>query len=138
MMPEESCHAAPSACLSFSLSFLDFFLPESGSAEVAVLSPTIAHAAPPPAGVDTCGSIGAAAGSGLNVSAGWAAAGAHSSAGAGGGGGDAGSDGGGGVYAGGAGADRGGGGGAAGAVGPPPPPISPARGGAPTAGPPAG
>src|SRR5260370_29336177 len=104
MMPEESCHAAPSACLSFSLSFLDFFLPESGSAEVALLSPTIDHAAPPPAGVDTCGSIGAAAGPGLNVSAGWTAAGAHSSAGAGGGGGDAASDGGGGAYSGGGGA----------------------------------
>src|SRR5258708_6227289 len=105
MRPDESCHAAPSTCLSFCLSFLDFFLPDSGSAEVALLSPTTDHAAPAPAGVMTCGSIGAAVGSPLCCSTGCGAAGAHSSAGAGGGGVYAGSDGGTGVYAGGDGAN---------------------------------
>src|SRR5260370_6558784 len=57
MSPVDSCQGAPSACFSLSLSFLDFFLPGSGSTEPALLSPTIDQAAPAPAGVDT-GSIG--------------------------------------------------------------------------------
>src|SRR6266849_4774117 len=78
MRPVDSCQGAPSACFSLSLSFLDFFLPDSVSAEPALLSPTIDQAAPAPAGVDTGGSIGA------GLSTGWTAAGAHSSSGAGG------------------------------------------------------
>src|SRR5260370_15233374 len=78
MSPVDSCQGAPSACFSLSLSFLDFFLPGSGSTEPALLSPTIDQAAPAPAGVDT-GSIG----SGL-LSTRCAAAGGHSSSGAGG------------------------------------------------------
>src|SRR5260370_32875501 len=49
MRPVDSCQGAPSACFSLSLSFLDFFLPDSGSAEPALLSPTIDHPAPAPA-----------------------------------------------------------------------------------------
>src|SRR5260370_4715527 len=55
--PVDSCQGAPSACFSLSLSFLDFFLPDSVSAEPALLSPAIDQAAPAPAGVDTGGSI---------------------------------------------------------------------------------
>src|SRR5260370_21907934 len=103
MRPVDSCQGAPSACFSLSLSFLDFFLRDSGSAEPALLSPTIDHAAPAPAGVDT-GSIG----SGL-LSTGWTGAGTHSSSAAGG----AGGAGGGGLYAGSDGANGGGAGGGA-------------------------
>src|SRR5260370_21880516 len=81
MRPVDSCQGAPSACFSLSLSFLDFFLPDSGSAEPALLSPTIDQAAPAPAGVDT-GSLGA----GLRSTA-WSAAGTPPFSGAGGGGG---------------------------------------------------
>src|SRR5882762_928853 len=82
--PESSPGASPEAsCQLDRLSFLPF-LSASGSSAPALVSPTIDHAAPPPAGVVTWGSRGEGIGSGGGGATGSIGAGVHTcSAGAG-------------------------------------------------------